>query len=125
MTFEQAMIHTLTKENDKLQVEIGRLRQLLEQQSCEDCMSRQAVIDLINADWKYEGLELSVNELPPIIPILPKDVTNGDMIKAMFPNCKLILDNDGYIGLRPAGENWIIWVTQSWWNVLYKKEVEE
>ena len=68
MTFEQAMIHTLTKENDKLQVEISKLRQLLERQSCEDCVSRQAVIDLINADWKYEGLELSVNELPPVIP---------------------------------------------------------
>lgn len=53
------------------------------------------------------------------------NVTNGDMIKAMFPNCKIILDNDGYIGLRPTGENWIVWVTQSWWNALYKKEVEE
>ena len=68
MTFEQAMIHTLTKENDKLQVEIGRLRQLLERQSCEDCVSRQAVLDLINADWKYEGLELPVKNLPPVTP---------------------------------------------------------
>ena len=40
----------------------------LEQQPCEDCVSRQAVIDLINADWKYEGLELSINELPPVTP---------------------------------------------------------
>ena len=41
---------------------------LLEQQSSEDCVSRQAVINLINEDWKYEGLELSVNELPPVTP---------------------------------------------------------
>ena len=34
----------------------------------DDCVSRQAVIDLINADWKYEGLELSINELPPVTP---------------------------------------------------------
>jgi hypothetical protein len=40
----------------------------LEQQPCDDCVSRQAVLDLINADWKYEGLELSVNELPPVTP---------------------------------------------------------
>ena len=40
----------------------------LEQQPSEDCVSRQAVIDLIYADWKYEGLELSVNELPPVTP---------------------------------------------------------
>ena len=41
---------------------------LLEQQSSEDCVSRQAVINLINEDWKYEGLELSVKELPPVTP---------------------------------------------------------
>ena len=40
----------------------------LEQQPCDDCISRKAVIDLINADWKYEGLELSINDLPPVTP---------------------------------------------------------
>lgn len=35
MTKEQAMIHTLAKENDELKAEIGRLRQALEQQLCE------------------------------------------------------------------------------------------
>lgn len=40
----------------------------LEQQPSDDCVSRQAVINLINEDWKYEGLELSVNELPPVTP---------------------------------------------------------
>lgn len=40
----------------------------LKQQPSDDCISRKAVIDLINADWKYEGLELSVNELPPVTP---------------------------------------------------------
>ena len=38
----------------------------LEQQPCEDCISRQAVLDLINADWKYEGLETDVASLPPV-----------------------------------------------------------
>lgn len=40
----------------------------LKQQPSDDCISRKAVIDLINADWKYEGLELSINELPPVTP---------------------------------------------------------
>ena len=40
----------------------------LEQEPCEDAISRQAVLDLVNADWKYEGLEESINSLPPVTP---------------------------------------------------------
>lgn len=56
---------------------------------------------------------------------IPDNATNGDIIKAMFPNCKIILDNEGLIGLRPIGEVWIVWFTQSWWNAPYKAESEE
>jgi hypothetical protein len=37
-----------------------------------DCISRQAVLDLINADWKYENLEIEINNLPSVTPIRPK-----------------------------------------------------
>lgn len=37
-----------------------------------DAVSRQAVLDLINADWKYEGLEIEINSLPSVTPIRPK-----------------------------------------------------
>ena len=40
----------------------------IEQNTSNDCVSRQAVIDLINADWKYGGLESSIKELPPVTP---------------------------------------------------------
>lgn len=40
----------------------------LEQEPCEDSVSRQAVLELINADWKHEVLELPVEELPPVTP---------------------------------------------------------
>lgn len=53
------------KQNTK---KVDELESKLEQQPSDDCVSRQAVLDLINADWKYEGLELSVNELPPVTP---------------------------------------------------------
>ena len=36
-------------------------------QPYEDAISRQAVLDLVNADWKYEGLETHVESLPPVI----------------------------------------------------------
>lgn len=40
----------------------------LEQEPSEDAISRQAVLDLVNADWKYEGLEEDVSSLPPVTP---------------------------------------------------------
>lgn len=40
----------------------------LEQEPCEDAVSRQAVLDLINSDWKYEGLETDVASLPSVNP---------------------------------------------------------
>lgn len=36
--------------------------------SCDDAISRQAVLDLVNADWKYEGLEEPINSIPPVTP---------------------------------------------------------
>ena len=36
--------------------------------SCDDAISRKAVLDLVNADWKYEGLETDVASLPPVTP---------------------------------------------------------
>lgn len=53
----------------------------------DDCISRQAVLDLVNADWKYEGLEEPINSLPPVssseksnkwIPIKTRPLTNKE-----------------------------------------------
>ncbi len=43
-------------------------KRLLEQQTCEYCVSRQAVLDLVNSDWEYEGLEVPINCLPSVTP---------------------------------------------------------
>ena len=57
-------------------------------------------------------LKEDIDEAPTIeaIPI-PKDATNGDMIKAMFPKY--------YQGILSYLDN------TKWWNAPYKKEVEE
>lgn len=57
----------------------------LEQQSCEDCISRQAVKEMLMEEWdKYMPMELDINlsfvlekisELPSVIPTIP-DVEN-------------------------------------------------
>ena len=45
-----------------------------------DCISRQAVLDLINADWKYENLEIEINNLPSVTPQEPR---KGHWIESM------------------------------------------
>ena len=59
--------------------------------------------------------------------IIPDNATNGDMIKAMFPKCK-------EVGISGIGNIKSIAVdiglgtsyfSFDWWNVPYKKEVEE
>ena len=75
----------------------------LEQEPCEDCISRQAVLNLINADWKYEGLEEDVSSLPPVTP-QPKTghwraVYQGDeIINYRCSECELG-DTNGSINL--------------------------
>ena len=40
----------------------------LEQKPREDVISRQEVLDLVNADWKYENLEADIASLPLVTP---------------------------------------------------------
>ena len=54
--------------------------QVLEQQPCEDCISRQAVKEMLREEWtKYIPMELDINlsyvlekisELPPVTPTI-------------------------------------------------------
>ena len=41
---------------------------VLEEEPCEDCVSRKAVLDLVDADCEYDGLEVDINDLPSIRP---------------------------------------------------------
>ena len=42
--------------------------EMVDQEPCDDAISRQAVLDLVNSDWKYEGLETDVASLPSVRP---------------------------------------------------------
>lgn len=70
-----------------------------------------------------------VNEAPTVNAIIvPNGATNGDMIKAMFPNVKTweVTRDDvhcAYIDFKDICE--IKSFPLSWWNSPYKKEVEE
>ncbi len=75
-------------------------------------------------------LKEDIDEAPTIeaIPI-PRDATNGDMIKAMFPSCKQkeYMSNDYFemyfdADLKNAS---YMRVSKDWWNAPYKKGGEE
>ena len=50
---------------------------------------------------------------------LPKNPTNGDMIKALYPGVKLFT-NGAEIGFRPKGQPWAIWCHTDWWDAPYE-----
>lgn len=56
------------KEHRQLVEWLKDYKRLLEQEPCEDAISRQAVLKLVYADWKYEGLESDIENLPPVTP---------------------------------------------------------
>jgi len=77
--------------------------------------------------------EKIINSLPTanVIPI-PAGATNGDMIKAMFPNIE-VKEHMAY-GFRNGIQVRVyinefsvfdLWFPTRWWNTQYKKEVEE
>ena len=70
---------------------------------------------------------INVNKAPTVnaIPI-PEGATNGDMIKALFPNLR-VEDNGGSIYLRYPDGGWIVYDRKwwNWWNAPYKKGSED
>ena len=85
----------------------------------DDCVSRQAVLDKA-WDVPYEEKYVQVVdvgdilELPPVTPTFPKGVTNGDILKIVFPNIEWEeihdLKGDKNIGC-----------TNKFWNAPYKE----
>lgn len=72
----------------------------LGQQPCEDTVSRQAVLDLVNSDWKYEGLETDVASLSSVQPKIKTGHWIVDKISYLgmrnghCSNCKDFYSND-------------------------------
>lgn len=54
---------------------------------CDDAISRQAVLDIIDSDWKYEGMEHYINDLPSVNPQEPKTGL-GDILIADQCECE-------------------------------------
>lgn len=67
----------LRKELDFKIAKLEKAIEELEQENCEDAVSRKAVLDLVNSDWKYEGLEV-LDDCPLVEIVTCKDCKHRD-----------------------------------------------
>lgn len=68
-------------------------------ESCFDCRFRTATgeCELTGFYTSYQALTMPLSESCPIKAEIPKSSTNGDVIKAMFPNLTVkVIDTDEY-----------------------------
>ena len=115
-------------------------KRLIEQQSCDDCVSRAELlkkyedrfIELQRAHQqdKQLGVNWCINtlkQMPPVIPTFPKDATNGNLMTAMFPDIKIREHEktdicDAYIQIDIW--DFSICVSKDWWDEPYKRGSE-
>ena len=86
-----------------------------------ELIEKQAVIDAVRLNAFHVDSQLSaINNLPTIeaIPI-PKGVTNGDMIKALFPNIQFVSICSSRIYDFTTDNK--IDCDLAWWNSPYKE----
>ena len=88
---------------------------------CPNCSCREG--DDIEICHKYLAYKQGKEDvLKSAIPI-PKGATNGDMIKAMFPNIRI--ENFGkaliIFGMASEGDMYVCF-DLDWWNAPYKRE---
>ena len=128
--------------NDKWREAITVISKWLEQEHCDDCVSREAVMnilgDSINDDKDFHRAVVLLNNLPPVIPkeseekmkmsnfedIKAYDVpTNGSIFLKTYPDSHVsnIAYDDGvcYVYVDLGGSR--IRFTSDWWNATYKE----
>lgn len=92
------------KRADELARELEQIKSTTKNDLGVDCISRQKVLDLINADWKYENLEIEINNLPPVTqqepfinkPCVSIGVCDEDKVKVLDKIRAEIMDTGAY-----------------------------
>ena len=87
-----------------------------------ELIDKEDALDACRAEvWEGEALA-DINSTKPILTI-PENPTNGDMIKAIFPNVEVKEKNNGYevyFGIGTA----IQFFNHQWWNAPYNAKSE-
>ena len=83
----------------------------------------KGTLDKAEFETEFEAV-LTLAEMALTMPKIPQNATNGDVIKAMFPNGKETVDDEDnevfYDVNRQLFEH-----DKSWWNAPYKRGNEE
>lgn len=86
-------------------------------------LQRTKFYNLKNGNRAIDEIDILHAQTIQAIPI-PDDATNGDMLKAMFPNMEIIDDNITVkIRLDPTRSNTIITTNYNWLGAPYRREV--
>lgn len=92
----------------------------------KEYIDKSDVNGLVQIGWSGDAIVTAIiNDgvsSVPAIPI-PDGATNGDMIKAMFPNIEMWGESEKTLDYSLGGM--IHRITKSWWNSPFRKEVEE
>jgi hypothetical protein len=80
--------------------------------------------NLVCGNYELETIEMFLNAFKEMV-IIPEGATNGDMIKVMFPNAIIEINELGSM-VHVKYNNHTCWVNYEleWWNTPYKKEAE-
>ena len=96
--------------NTKLTVEQKTLYYIAENMKMQKSISRDG----------YKHFQKAIR----LLGLIPENATNGDVIKAMFPDCKL--DNIGHDHyLKFKGNLFSMAVEKEWWDAPYKMEMDK
>ena len=96
-----------------------------------DLIDRQAVLDLIaDYDLSMGQVVRGIHALPSVTPKQTMGfdgMTNGEVIKTLFPNGKIIERDEatGYEQMLDDKCSYCSWFDGSWWNAPYKAESED
>lgn len=79
------------------------------------------------ATYDNVSIELEVLDRQPLVSAIPisDKMTNGDMIKTMFPNAEYGKDELGNMFVISSAQLGYIAFRESWWNAPYGKERED
>ena len=90
---------------------LGMAMEALKREPCEDCISRQAVLDLIYNSWAHNGVgenygELSIDALKALPPVTPRPKTGHWIDRFPAKECKcsvcdflICISNGSYIDM--------------------------
>ena len=133
MTREEA-IEVLKKSIEDLEYYVeSELKIDAKQQAKIEIMALEMAIKSLEHDIELERLfnELkqtsdnsTKNNFEVVLPydhiVVPRNATNGDMIKALFPNMSMANDREWFVHLQDGKGN-IMKMSKDWWNALYKR----